>query len=213
MFALDSFHLSFPASRFPSHGLTRPRANLRATIAVPFHVFSSLPFSHLHSIRLSFSSSLARLPAGSSSHGYCPRVVSFFRSPQDHSRLLIHQRERIRDVRREKIMGWERDRGAAALTSVSEEGGYSGFAKRYEIAFSSEKPGGLVGDHTLQSRSKLISGDAVRFPRTPRPTEGFERLENYSRSSRQSDSSRYSPRCKVTNNVKREIIESRVQKK
>lgn len=42
---LDSFHLFFPASRFPSHGLTRPRANLRATIAVPFHVFSSLPLS------------------------------------------------------------------------------------------------------------------------------------------------------------------------
>lgn len=35
---LDSFHLSFPASRFPSHGSARPRANLRATISVPFHL-------------------------------------------------------------------------------------------------------------------------------------------------------------------------------
>lgn len=43
---LDSFHLSFPASRFPSHGSSRPRANLRATISVPFHL--SLFFLSIH---------------------------------------------------------------------------------------------------------------------------------------------------------------------
>lgn len=43
---LDSFHLSFPASRFPSHGSSRPRANLRATISVSFHL--SLFFLSIH---------------------------------------------------------------------------------------------------------------------------------------------------------------------
>lgn len=104
MSPLDSFHLSFPASRFPSHGLTRPRANLRATIAVYPSTFSSLSIPH--SIQLSFSSSTSFSRPSS----YRPLVLALpsrrivFSLPtreRDHSRLLIHQRERIRDVRGE----------------------------------------------------------------------------------------------------------------
>lgn len=49
---LDLFHLSFPASRFPSHSSPRPRANLRATISVPFHLslFFHLSFYYLSSV-------------------------------------------------------------------------------------------------------------------------------------------------------------------
>lgn len=56
---LDSFHLSFPASRFPSHGSPRPRANLRATISVPFHLSLFLHLFFYPSLFLFHSPSLS----------------------------------------------------------------------------------------------------------------------------------------------------------
>lgn len=113
---LDSFHLSFPASRFPSHGSPRPRANLRATISVPFHFsfllhlsvpvsFLCLPPSHSLScslflflpFRALLHGSLARFlisvclflsPLSLLRPDPALRAVSLFRSPRTSPRII-----------------------------------------------------------------------------------------------------------------------------
>lgn len=92
---LDSFHLSFPASRFPSHGSPRPRANLRATISVPFHLSLFLHLFFYPSLFLFHSPSLScflSLLTFLCFHVSLPRLfLSFFVSsvsPSDDPALL-----------------------------------------------------------------------------------------------------------------------------